>query len=168
MLAALFTALTAVGAFISVPLPFTPVPVTLATLAAMLAGALLGPKYGSLSQIAYLLLGAAGAPVFHNFTGGLGILTGPTGGFLIGYIAIAFTAGLVSYKNSGSRPLTIAALTCGTLVCYIIGTAWFMISTGTSLSAAFISCIVPFIPGDILKIIAAMLLTERLKVVIDR
>ena len=95
ILTALFAALTAVGAWISIPLPFTTVPITLATMGASLAGALLGPWYGSLSMIIYLLLGAVGAPVFHNMTGGLGILTGPTGGYLIGYITSALLCGLL-------------------------------------------------------------------------
>ena len=94
ILTALFAALTAVGAWISIPLPFTTVPITLATMGAS-AGALLGPWYGSLSMIIYLLLGAVGAPVFHNMTGGLGILTGPTGGYLIGYITSALLCGLL-------------------------------------------------------------------------
>ena len=163
--AALFTAITAVGAFISVPLPFTPIPVTLATLAAMLAGTLLGPRYGSLSQIVYLLLGAVGLPVFHNFTGGLGILTGPTGGFLLGYVAMALISGVAVTSKRGNLICTLAI---ATVTCYIVGTAWFMATTGSGASAAFVSCIAPFIPGDIIKIIAAVILTERLKLYIRR
>lgn len=102
ILTALFTALTAAGAMLSLPLPFTPVPLTLATLASMLAGAFLGSKYGSLSQLIYILLGAIGVPVFHNFTAGLGILAGPTGGYLLGYIATAFFTGILLKKKSTS------------------------------------------------------------------
>lgn len=166
MQAALFTALTAVGALISVPLPFTPVPATLATLAALLSGALLGPKYGVLSQLVYLLLGAAGAPVFHNFTGGAGIIIGPTGGFIFGYIALALITGLVLKKTDCSTTSIILAGTAGTLTCYFTGTLWFMISTGTGFTAAIASCILPFIAGDILKIIAAVFLIKRLRPII--
>lgn len=92
----MMTAFTAICAVISVPLPFSPVPVSLATLAVLICGGLIGPKCGSLSQIVYLLLGAIGVPIFHNFTGGMGILLGPTGGFLFGYIFMAFVFGLLA------------------------------------------------------------------------
>ena len=85
-LTALLAAVTAACSWISVPLPFTPVPINLATLAVFLAGGLLGAKYGSISIITYVLLGAIGVPVFNSFTGGIGIITGPTGGYIIGYI----------------------------------------------------------------------------------
>lgn len=167
MLAALFTAVTAVAAVISVPLPFTPVPVTLASMAAILAGTVLGPKYGTLSQAAYLLLGTAGLPVFHNFTGGAGILMGPTGGFLAGYLLMALVAGTAA-KDTQKISSLIAAGATGTLACYVTGTAWFIITTGTGFGAALVSCILPFIAGDILKIIAAAFMARRLKPVICR
>lgn len=165
ILTALFTALTATGAMLSLPLPLTPVPVTLATLACMLAGAFLGPKYGSLSQIIYILLGAIGIPVFHNFTAGFGIIAGPTGGYLLGYIASAFCTGLI-LKNTIQPAKIISACVLGTFSCYLFGTCWFMLSTGSSLSAALVSCVIPFLPGDILKILAAILLIRRLKPII--
>lgn len=177
IMCALFTALTAVGAFLSIPLPFTPVPVTLATLAAMLSGTLLGSKYGSTSQIVYIFIGAIGVPVFHNFTAGIGIITGPTGGYLIGYVAIAFCAGL--YRNNrcnsenhthptlSSTAKLVLLLAAGNIICYAAGTLWFVISTGSTVAAALLSCIVPFIPGDILKILVATFLTNRLKSVMQ-
>lgn len=177
ILCALFTALTAVGAYLSIPLPFTPVPVTLATLAAMLSGTMLGSKYGSISQIVYIFIGAIGVPVFHNFTAGLSIIAGPTGGYLIGYIAIAFCAGLYRHNSSTdgdhTRPKCnstlklVILLVAGNIICYAAGTLWFVISTGSSVAAALVSCIVPFIPGDILKILVATFLTKRLKSVIQ-
>lgn len=177
LLTGLFTAFTAIGAALSIPLPFTAVPVTLATLIAMLAGTLLGPKYGSISQVVYIFTGIIGIPVFHNFTAGLGIVFGPTGGYLLGYIAIAFCAGLAASKPSSVR--LVIMLILGNLLCYIFGTVWFLISSGSldgisaastpdgalggAIGAALISCVVPFIPGDILKIAAAVILTGRLK-----
>ena len=99
-LVALFAALTAVGGFISIP--FYPVPLTLQVFFVLLSGTILGKKLGALSQIIYLGIGAIGAPVFHNFTGGMGILLGPTGGFLIGFIPGAYMAGLVYERfNNG-------------------------------------------------------------------
>lgn len=115
-LTALFAAVLAVASWISVPLPFTPVPVNLATLAVTLAGALLGCKYGTLSVLVYILLGAVGVPVFAGFTGGLGHLAGPTGGYIIGYLSSAFICGIImdyfypdvssskSHYSSASKP----------------------------------------------------------------
>lgn len=169
MLAALFTALTAICAYVSIPLPFTPVPVTLATLAVTLSGALLGPKYGVLSQVVYLLLGAAGVPVFHNFTGGLGILTGPTGGYLIGYLTMAFLTGLILglAKKDTSLPVIAVAMIVGLCSCYLLGTVWFMVSSGTALVPSLLSCVIPFLPGDALKTIAGCFLIKKLRPVLN-
>ncbi|MCI7146465.1 MAG: biotin transporter BioY [Clostridiales bacterium] len=170
-LCGLFAALTAVCSWISIPLGFTPVPVNLATLAVFLAGGLLGKKYGSISLIVYTLVGAVGAPVFSGFQGGAGVLAGPTGGYIIGYIAAAFVTGLITEKMSRKKGqkylfnlLTIAlAMVCGLAACYLLGTAWFMISTGTGLGASMVMCVIPFLPGDALKIIAGSLLVSRLR-----
>lgn len=169
MLAALFTALTAICAYISIPLPFTPVPITLATLAATLSGALLGPKYGVLSQVVYLLLGAVGVPVFHNFTGGLGILTGPTGGYLIGYLTMAFLTGLIicQAKKGTSIPVIAIAMIIGLASCYLLGTAWFMISSGTALIPSLVSCVIPFLPGDAVKTIVGCFLIKKLRPILN-
>lgn len=165
LLCALFAALTGVCSFISIPLPFTPVPVNLATLSVFLAGGLLGWKRGTVSQAVYLLLGAAGIPVFHNFTGGVGILAGPTGGYILGYVAAAFLTGWVIklFSEKRSWPVLILAMTSGLLACYALGTLWFMVLTGTKLLPALAACVLPFLPGDGLKIIAAGLLIRTLK-----
>lgn len=165
LLSALFAALTAICSFVSIPLPFTPVPVNLATLPVFLSGGLLGYKYGAVSQIVYLVLGAAGAPVFHNFTGGLGILAGPTGGYIAGYITAAFLTGLIIHlsakKDSGAA--LILAMTAGLFSCYFLGTIWFMTITGTGLFPALAACVLPFLPGDGLKIIAGCMLMKKLR-----
>lgn len=170
LLCALFAALTAVCSFISIPLPFTPVPVNLAALSALLAGGLLGGKYGALSQTVYLLLGALGAPVFHNFTGGLGILAGPTGGYIIGYIAAALLTGWTAGPGRGkpSWRILLPAMAGGLLACYLLGTVWFMLLTGTGLIAALASCVLPFLPGDAVKILAAGILIKALRPVLQR
>ena len=93
---ALMAALTAVGAQISIPLPFTPVPFTLQVPMVVLSGLLLGVRYGALSQVVYLLLGAIGLPVFAKFSAGLGIILGPTGGYLVSYPFAAAVAGLAA------------------------------------------------------------------------
>ena len=105
LLAALMAAVCAVCSWISIPLPFTPVPLNLGTLAVFLAGGLLGWRYGSISVLVFVLLGAAGLPVFHGFTGGVGIITGPTGGYVAGCSIAAFLTGLLTdtyFRSRGS------------------------------------------------------------------
>ena len=173
VLCGIFAALMAICSFITIPLGFTPIPINLATLGVFLTGGILGKKYGS------ILLGAVGVPVFAGFKGGLGVLAGPTGGYIIGYLAAAFLTGLLvelvftktgtesgqrSAKSSTSRFIgIILAMIAGLAACYALGTAWFMISTGTGLGAALISCVIPFLPGDAAKIIVGALLVQKLR-----
>lgn len=161
-LCGLFAALAAVCSWITIPLGFTPVPVNLATLAVFLAGGLLGKKYGPLSLLIYVLVGAVGAPVFAGFQGGAGVLAGPTGGYIIGYIAAAFIIGLIIEKNSRWY-ISAVGMVCGLAACYLLGTAWFMFSTGTGLAPSLMMCVVPFLPGDGLKIAATTFLVTRLR-----
>jgi biotin transport system substrate-specific component len=167
ILCGVFAAMTSVCAVIALPLPFTPVPVSLATLGALLAGGILGPKFGALSQVVYILLGAIGLPVFAGFTAGVGVLAGPTGGYIIGYIAIACVVGLLSgrMKSAGVRAMGVlaVAMVLGMCACYALGTLWFMYLTNTPLLAALGMCVFPFIPGDALKIVVAALLCGRLR-----
>ena len=173
LLAALMAAVCAVCSWISIPLPFTPVPLNLGTLAVFLAGGLLGWRYGSISVLVFVLLGAAGLPVFHGFTGGVGIITGPTGGYIAGYIVAAFLTGLMtdtyfkghSFDSSKAAVYTVLALamTLGLAACYALGTAWFMHISSTDFKAALIMCVVPFLPGDAVKIAAAAILVRKLR-----
>ena len=170
-LCGLFAALMAICSLISIPLGFTPVPVNLATLGVFLAGGLLGKKYGTISIAVYVLLGAVGVPVFAGFRGGLSVLVGPTGGYIIGYIAAAFLVGLLTEllvpkagRSAGREILAcIIAMIIGLFACYLLGTLWFMISTHTGVWAALISCVFPFLPGDALKIAAGAILTQKLR-----
>ena len=173
LLAALMAAVCAVCSWISVPLPFTPVPINLGTLAVFLAAGILGWKYGSISVIVFVLLGAAGLPVFHGFTGGMGIITGPTGGYIVGYILAAFLTGIMidtyfkARKSSDNKAATYAvlalAMALGLFACYALGTAWFMHISGTDLKAALLMCVVPFLIGDAIKIAAATVLVKKLR-----
>jgi biotin transport system substrate-specific component len=171
---ALFVALMAVCSWISVPVPGTSVPINLATFAVLLAGVTLGRKYGTLSVLVFLLLGAVGVPVFHSFTGGMGIVLGPTGGFLIGYLALAFFGGLyhdlagTTEKSASPRFVSfILFALAGEVLLYALGVIWFMFSAGAALSAALLACVVPFIPGDIVKVILVYLVSRRLEKVIQ-
>jgi len=161
ILAAVFAALT--GILTQVQIPLDPVPINLALFAVYLAGALLGPKYGLISMLVYVLLGAVGVPVFSGFSGGLHKLVGPTGGYIAGYILCAFFTGLLS-RRWGFRFTTLsAAMLVGLAVCYGLGTAWFMIVTGRDLFTSLTLCVIPFLPGDAVKIALAALLAGRLR-----
>ena len=151
--AALMTALTAVGAYLIIPLPFSPVPITLQTFFVLLSGRLLGKKYGAVSQIVYLLLGAAGLPIFSGGRGGIGILLGPTGGFLISFIIAAWIAGHYAENKIKNFLVYSAAV----LSNYIIGTSYFILITGTGILSALNMTVIPFIPGDIFKILLIMI-----------
>lgn len=157
---AFFTALTAVGAWIAVPLPFSPVPIALASLFALLSGAILGKWLGALSQSVYVLMGLAGIPVFARFTAGPGIVAGPTGGYLAGYIAGAFVAGmLVEYLPVRRMAVRFAVgLTAGTMVIYAVGVPWLALVTGMNLTAAMVVGMYPFLPGDALKVLMGVVL----------
>ena len=157
LLCGLFGALTAV--FSQLVLPLGVVPVSLATLIVLLGAGLLGARLGALSQILYVFLGAIGLPVFHGMQGGLGILAGPTGGFLLGYIVCAWVTGTLLEKNFSPTWAMIA----GTAVCYCFGSLWFWVITGGPAWSVLLSCVLPFLPGDALKIVAAVQLVKRLK-----
>ncbi len=165
ILLAMFAALTAVLAQIIIPLPFSPVPISLATLSIFVAGGLLGGVKGGLSQLVYVLLGAIGLPVFAGMNGGFGVIAGPTGGYLLGYVAGAFVIGILKFpKVFWGYALSMVFGIC---VCYTIGTVWYTVVMGTTFVSALMMCVVPFIPGDILKICLAALLVMKLKKVIQ-
>lgn len=164
VLCALFAALTAILSQVSIPLPFTPVPINLATLAVCLAGGVLGAKWGAISQLVYVLLGAVGIPVFAGFTSGVGIIMGPTGGYIAGYLAGAFIVGFIYEKMSKNSILTgVAAMSLGMIGCYILGTAWFMYITKSELLEALLLCVAPFLIGDLIKILSASLIISKIK-----
>lgn len=173
ILCGLFAAITAVCSMVSIPLPFSPVPVNLATLSVFLSGGLLGSKAGAVSQLVYVILGAAGLPVFHNFTGGLSILAGPTGGFLIGYIAAAFIVGIFAERSAPPQELKIfisfkvIGFMAGLASCYALGTIWFMYIMKANIWTALISCVFPFLIGDALKIVFASIIIKKLKPLIN-
>ncbi len=166
--ATLFAALIGICSQIIIPLPF--IPINMALFAVFMSGICLGPIYGALSVIIYCLLGLVGVPVFAGFNGGIHHLIGITGGFIIGYIFTAFITGLlICTKKSGTKPTPfrklrpIIAMSLGLLSCYTIGTLWFMFVTDYSIKATLIYCVLPFIPGDIVKIALALVLARKLR-----
>ena len=161
-LCGLFAAMTAV--FSQIAFDIGPIPINLAMLSVFIAGGLLGAKYGMISQIVYVLLGAIGAPVFSHFSGGFGIVIGPTGGYIIGYIASAFITGFLAKKIKAPKSIgLIISMIIGLIVCYAFGTAWYMFITKNDLLYALTWCVFPFLIGDALKIIVATLVVAPLK-----
>jgi len=160
---ALMTALIAVCAWISIP---TTVPFTMQTFAVFVAAGLLGPRRGVIAVVVYMLLGAAGLPVFNGMQGGLGVLLGRTGGYMVGFIFIALIEGFTARKT-GRRPLPLLlAMIAGTAVCYAFGTAWFMYvyasTTGpVGLTAVLGWCVFPFILPDLCKMLLALVVIRR-------
>jgi biotin transport system substrate-specific component len=154
--AALFAALTAAVSPIKIPLGFTPVPITLQTLMVLLAGAMLGANLGALSQFLYVLVGALGLPVFAGGSSGFGALFGPSGGYLFGFIVAAYVVGRLLEKSKKRKYLQIIiAMLIGTLVIYLFGVTGGMIVTGLPLAQILIGWVLPFIIGDIIKLVIA-------------
>ena len=138
--------------------PIGPIPITLGTLVMYLAGYVLGGKRAGVAVLVYVLLGAVGVPVFNGFTGGLGVVAGPTGGYIIGFIPLAFLSGLAVERFPQNRLLQFVGMVIATAVLYALGTAWFCVQAGKSLAAALSVCVFPFIPGDLAKMAVAMVL----------
>lgn len=153
--ASLFAALTAAGAYIQIPVPFSPVPVTLQVFFVLLAGSMLKSKWGGLSMVVYTLLGIAGLPVFAGGSSGIGVLLGPTGGYIIGFILAAYIIGKLSEKveNSGRSGFFTNALnmSAGILVIYACGFIQLMFVAEVGPGTAFTLGVIPFLPGEIVK-----------------
>src|SRR5215211_2927270 len=158
--AALMAAVTAVAAQIAVPI--FPIPFTLQVLAVVLSGLLLGARYGALAQAIYLLVGAIGVPVFAEFRGGLGVLLGPTGGYLLSYPIAAAVAGLATNATRGAarrRALWTSLLwgCAGLAVIYALGATWLALVTSLPIAAALAQGVAPFVLFDLIKVAIAAL-----------
>lgn len=163
----MFTALTAIGAFISIPVG--PVPITLQSLFVLLSGIILGSKKAALSQIAYILLGLIGLPIFAGFTGGFQTMLKPSFGFLIGFVVAAYVAGkLTENEKITTRSLTLAVL-ASTVLMYAIGIPYMyyilnvMLAKNFSIMQVLNMGMLMFIPGDTLKAVIAVFVGKKLK-----
>jgi len=136
---ALMTAVICILGPWALNIPISPVPISLCSMGIYFVLSVLGIKLGTISVLLYVLLGAVGLPVFSNFSGGFGKLTGPTGGYIIGYLFLAL------------------------IVLYAFGTFWLKVQTGMTFPAALMAGVIPYIPGDIVKLILAMALGYPLK-----
>lgn len=172
ILCALFAALIAVGAFLRIPLPLLPVPLTLQFFFSNLAALLLGRRLGVFSAAGYVLAGLAGLPVFAGGSGGIASVLHPTFGYLLGFIAGAWVAGALAERmRPGMRSWMLAGL--GNLaVVYILGLAYFYpisnfyLGNPIGIKALFYSCCLIFLPGDLLKCLLGAVVTERLKIML--
>ncbi|HEX5679789.1 MAG TPA: biotin transporter BioY [Desulfobacterales bacterium] len=163
--ASLFAAMMAAGAYMAIPIG--PVPIVLQNMFVLLSGLLLGSRWGLTSVAVYLLAGVAGLPVFAGGTGGIGRIFGPTGGFLLGYLPVVFLVGRMAERLPRRMVWDVAAMTAGTLVLYACGVAWLAAMTGLSPAKALALGMVPFLPGDALKIAAAALIARAVRPVMN-
>jgi biotin transport system substrate-specific component len=154
---AAFIGLIAIGSWISVP--FLPVPFTLQTLFVLLAGIVM-KRYAVIPTSLLVLFGAMNLPVFHNGASGIGILLGPTGGYLIGFIPASLIVGL-AYERNG-RPIHMAGIILGEVTLFAAGVGWLSVSTGMTIIQASVIGLLPFIPGDVVKSVAAYIIGERI------
>ena len=161
---ALFAAIIAVCSQIQIPMT---VPFTMQTFAVFSALAILGGKNGTISILIYIALGAVGIPVFARFSGGIGVLFGTTGGYIIGFLFTGLIYWLLTHFFGTKLPIMIAALALGLIVCYAFGTAWFMLVytrkvETIGLATALGWCVFPFILPDCVKLALAILIAKRL------
>ena len=166
VLASLMAALAAVGAYIYVPIG--PVPIVLTSLFVLLAGLLLGSRWGLASVALYLFVGAIGIPVFSGGRGGLPHFFGPTGGYLIGYALAAWVTGFVSERSRGHLVGEIFAVAAGTIVIYLLGFPWLKAVTHMSWTKALIVGVIPFLIGDAIKACVALILSRSARPILDR
>jgi biotin transport system substrate-specific component len=159
----LFVICTAIGAFVRIPLPFTPVPLTLQTFFVLLAGAFLGPRLGAVTQMSYIALGVSGLPIFASAAGGIWYMLGPTGGYIIGFVLASFFIGALIRRMSHSFFSVLALFCCADLLILSVGSLWLKVMSGAALMHALWIGFFPFVAGDLLKAIAAATLYYRMK-----
>jgi biotin transport system substrate-specific component len=150
----LFAVLTAAGAAVAFPLPFSPVPVTLQTLFVVLSGAMLGPVWGPLSQVMYVGAGASGLPVFAGGTAGAWVLAGPTGGYLVGFVIASWVAGLLTRPGASWARLLVGLLAAHATI-FLCGVSHLMLFAGRSATLAVQLGFFPYLPGLAIKTLAA-------------
>lgn len=165
--AALLTALFCVLAPHTLYLPFSPIGITFGSFLLYLTGMLLGPKFGCISIFLYLCMGFMGLPVFSGYTAGAGVLFGPTGGFLLGYLLCVVAVGLFTKKAFGGKKgilSFVGGMFVGTVALYVFGTLWFVfVYAGTAtFGEAVTACVVPFLPFDAVKMVLAAVLYKPL------
>ena len=158
---ALMTAVLCILAPISIPVFISPVPISLGVLAVYLTAYVLSPLDATISVIIFILLGTFGLPVFSGYSGGLSKLVGPTGGYIIGFLFTVYISSLFIHMKKGIIFDVIGMIT-GLALCYILGTIWFSYQQGKGFIASLLLCVVPFLIGDAIKIIVAVILGTQI------
>ncbi len=162
-LVGLMSALMCILGPMSIPIPFSPVPISLTTFTVILSVLILGLRLGFISYLVYFLIGLVGLPVFSGFSGGFSKVIGPTGGYLIGFFLIIMVTGYVMEKKPNHFIFTVIGITIGLIACYLLGTLWLCFQLDLDFVAGLYAGVIPYIPGDIVKIAFAMMLAPRIK-----
>ncbi len=166
VLASLMAALTAVGAYIHIPIG--PVPIVLSTLFVLLSGLLLGSRWGLASMVLYLFVGAIGMPVFSGGRGGFAHFLGPTGGYLFGYVLASWVTGFIAERSRSIFILEIFSVIMGELAIYSLGVPWLKMVTHMSWSKALMVGMIPFLIGDAVKATVALILARAVRPILNR
>lgn len=138
------------------------VPITLSTFIIYIIGSITNPKDSLLICILYIFIGIIGIPVFSSFTSGIGAILGPTGGYIIGYIPCILLISVITKLNKKNILVYFSSITLGTIICYLIGSLWYMVYSDVKFAYALLICVVPFIIFDSVKIIVASLVSYLL------
>lgn len=163
VMAGVFAAIIAVLTLITIPTPWG-VPFTLQTFIIALCGYICGAKWGTVSVAVYVAVGLVGAPVFAGFKGGFGVLMGPTGGYIIGFITMVFLCGL----NSEKLYMRAVFSLLGLLSCHLLGSLWFAFVTSTSILEAFAIASLPYILKDVISVVCAFVIAKPLNAALTR
>ncbi len=155
-------AAAAMGVLAPWSVPFGPIPVSLCTLLIYLMAYIMGWKQAFTAVLVYVLMGAAGLPVFSGFTGGLGVLAGPTGGFVLGYLPMSALCALTVKKASKPRGVQLGGMLGATGVLYLLGTVWYCAQAQVGVWGGVAVCVLPFLPGDGVKMLAALIVGPAL------
>ena len=162
-IAGLMTSITCILGPLCIAIPISPVPISLGLFGILLTTCLLGAKLGTLCCSIYLLLGFIGLPVFSGFTSGPGVLMGPTGGYLVGYLLVTVLSDIFARKSKGSPFFQAAGILCGLLLCYGAGSLWLSYSMQIRYSRALLIGVAPYVLFDLLKIVLAIGLGRLLR-----
>ncbi len=161
IICSLFASITSILAQISIPLPGG-VPFTMQTLAVSLTGIVLGSKKGFITQCIYILLGVIGMPVFSSFSGGIQVIFGPTGGFILSLPIMAYLIGVIC-ERTNNKKLILLTMILASIVNYIAGTLQFAFITKMSMRESFMVCVAPFIIIGLVKAVLATVIGSKLK-----
>ena len=164
----LMSALLCILGPLSIPLPVSPVPITLTNFAVYIIVYILGMRSGTVSVLIYLCLGTAGLPVFSAFSGGLAQLAGPTGGYLAGFLFLALIQGFLMERFPGKNAAAVTGMILGLAMCYLFGTAWLAVQMNLTFFAALGIGVLPYLPGDAVKIILAAVVGPKLRAAVNR